>query len=115
MRAPACRLCILIGDLQINDGGLHGGKAYLISGDSLGTTSTIDLSQAEIFFCGNHMINIWDVGVLSILPVMSRILSHFVRKPNPHQNCVTNTMYTRIPMAIMDCEELALNRGYERF
>ena len=47
----------------------------------------------------------------------SKILSHFVRKPrfNLHRNCVTNSIYTRIQMAIVDCEELGFNVGYERF
>ena len=47
---------------------------------------------------------------------LSKILSHFMRKPrfNLHRNCVTNSMYTRIRMGTVDCEELLLNVGYER-
>ena len=37
-----------------------------------------------------------------------------VRKPNLHQNCVTNRIFTRIQMAIVDCVEERLNLIYER-
>ena len=35
-----------------NDGGSRAGKVYIILGSSLGNTSTIDLSQADMFFLG---------------------------------------------------------------
>ena len=51
----------------------------------------------------------------TVFPIQ-KILSRFARKPrfNLHQNCVTNSIYTRIQMAIVVCVELALNVGYER-
>ncbi len=47
---------------------------------------------------------------------LSKILSHFARKHRFNQDLIyiTNSLYTRIPMAIVDCVELALNVGYER-
>ena len=55
------------------------------------------------------------VPLTTVFP-LSNLLSHFVRKPrfNLHRNCVTNSIYTRTRMAIVDCVERVLNVGYER-
>ena len=45
---------LLIGAYKNSDGGLKAGKAYLILGSSLGSTSTIELSTAAYSFIGEH-------------------------------------------------------------
>ena len=45
---------LLIGAPRNGDGGEHAGKAYLLLGSSLGSSSTIDLSAADYAFVGEH-------------------------------------------------------------
>ena len=45
------------------------------------------------------------IVLLTTVLLLKKILSHFARKPRfyLHQNCVTNSLYTRIQMGTVDC------------
>ena len=46
---------LIVGAYENDDGGNRAGKAYLVLGASLGSSSEIDLSLADYAFIGEHL------------------------------------------------------------
>ena len=78
------------------------------------STLTIELSKQKANY-PSILPHVTIVHLTTVFP-LSKIFSRFGWKPrfNLHQNCVTNSIYTRIPMAIVDCEELGWSANCRR-
>ena len=64
--------------------------------------------ETQVFSCFIHFFTKEGIVKNTTVFQLSKIFSRFGRKQRfyLHQNCVTNSIYTRTQTAIVDCEEL---------